>query len=513
MLRHGVFLTPSNLTMGLLPDTMVEDQMSTDSSGIHFLTTGMRTRGEVISRAALNPPSGNLITMIPFLGIQGDFRVILVTDLAIYDYANGNYLDITPEGYEFDNLLELPWSHDTFGGSLLFSNREAGIFRYQGNEVEYLDEGLSSTIIRSYGPYAVILGTKEDGFNIGQRVRWSDIGNPKEWWGETSGFVDLVDTPDDIVAAEPLGNSLVIYKRQSIHMLDFLGGVATFRISPITTGVGAVSPKAVVNMGDHHIFMSRENVYMFNGSPNLEPIGDSVKAELFRDINFLYSKNIYSLYSHLHESCFFFVPKGESEYPGDVWEYKNTTQSWSRHNLGGHNYKSVIVEYDRGMTIAELEGTILDLEGPIAQLGDPGLDTIGFLSGLEVGDQLNTLFVLDGGNEIEGSQEESYWVSKEFTMEEEYITRKKRFLGLEIDYKGAGLIVEYSVDAGDNWTTSYDLLTATHTEKWHRVKIHFDESGETLKIRFKQKDGKRFEIRWFNILWELGGVYENDYST
>ena len=71
----------------------------------------------------------------------------------------------------------------------------------------------------------------DSGNEVPQRIRWSVPGDLNDWTGPGSGFLDLVDTPDPIMNGLMYGSSFIVYKRNSVIILDIVGsGSSTFRV-------------------------------------------------------------------------------------------------------------------------------------------------------------------------------------------------------------------------------------------------------------------------------------------
>ena len=83
---------------------------------------------------------------------------------------------------------------------------------------------------------------------------------------------------DPITQLYPLGNNLIIYKNDSIWVMrgDNLFNWFQEREEP---SVGCVAPLSVVDVGFGHIFLSKDNIYFFDGK-NIAPIGNKIKPWL-----------------------------------------------------------------------------------------------------------------------------------------------------------------------------------------------------------------------------------------
>ncbi len=90
------------------------------------------------------------------------------------------------------------------------------------------------------------------------RIAWSILGNPEDWSGTGSGTQDVsANDGDTLVGAAPLANNrLLCFKQNSIHELQVTN--PPFPLFVKFRGVGAVSKRAIVNVGDMIYFVTPE---------------------------------------------------------------------------------------------------------------------------------------------------------------------------------------------------------------------------------------------------------------
>src|SRR5690606_1436266 len=100
-----------------------------------------------------------------------------------------------------------------------------------------------------------------------------------------SGMVTLSQGVDWIQSAEPLGPYLVIYRERSVVLCTYVGGSQLFRFDTLAPGIGPVAPRAIVNLGNEHIFLGWDQVYSYQGGRMVEAIGDKVQERLIETLN------------------------------------------------------------------------------------------------------------------------------------------------------------------------------------------------------------------------------------
>tara|TARA_R110002167_G_scaffold34195_3_gene109205 strand:+ start:164 stop:1744 length:1581 start_codon:yes stop_codon:yes gene_type:complete len=183
-------------------------------------------------------------------------------------------------------------------------------------------------------------------------VRWSDAipsgaaTNGANTWntGSTaseSGEATIGGTKGVILNALPLGNELLIYKEDSIHSLNYVGGTFTFNLREKFKDVGLFSRDAVVDIGDgRHVFMSTNDVVVTNGQSVVSIVDDKVKTFLFSQIDSTYYYKTFMVNNRIQNEIWICYPQTNATngLPNRalVWNYKDNT--WSIRDLPSVNY-------------------------------------------------------------------------------------------------------------------------------------------------------------------------------
>lgn len=138
-------------------------------------------------------------------------------------------------------------------------------------------------IVIQFGGFILLMNIEQDGQRHSSRVMWSDINRPLAYEpgelytppsGEETeslaGFQDL-DYGDDIIAAAQLGGSLMIYTKRSIWRCyvsaaspDAVFGFQKVYSEPENQKGCIVYPNTLVNLGDMHVYASRDDFYVFS---------------------------------------------------------------------------------------------------------------------------------------------------------------------------------------------------------------------------------------------------------
>lgn len=118
----------------------------------------------------------------------------------------------------------------------------------------------------------VMLANIDDGTAKPDGWACCDIEDITDWTPTATNQADsgrLYDTPGPIRALEPLRDSIVAYKDDSIYIAEYLGDLANgiiWQWRLISDKVGASSAHGVCRVNDAHYFIHRSGFYVFDGA-------------------------------------------------------------------------------------------------------------------------------------------------------------------------------------------------------------------------------------------------------
>jgi len=104
-------------------------------------------------------------------------------------------------------------------------------------------------------------------------VKWSTEASyftaPVTWDSSDAtldaGEYELADTPGAILDGLPLGDSFIIYKNDSIYIMNYVGTPYIFSFKLLSPTIGALCKNSVVDFENGHFFMGNSNFYLCNG--------------------------------------------------------------------------------------------------------------------------------------------------------------------------------------------------------------------------------------------------------
>ena len=218
-------------------------------------------------------------------------------------------------------------------------------------------------------------------------VKWSaatEPGSVPSTWvpapDNDAGAVELADSPGAIICAYPLGDSLLIYKRTAIYQARF-GGANVFSFRKVSSSLGALTPRAVCDIGNGlHFVVTDGDIVLFDGT-NARTIGESrVRDFLFENIdgdNFL---NLFCVYNRSRDEVLLAYPSKESNgIPDKALVYDVSRDSFGVRDIPDtrHGFVGFINDTAPGNTWADRTETWEDAVGTWAQtVGSEATDSL-----------------------------------------------------------------------------------------------------------------------------------------
>jgi hypothetical protein len=328
----------------------------------------------VWTEVGVNKLSGTLMAMDNYYQFDGDDYLIAITTTKCYTYdpENNTFLDIT--GGTLNGSTGYPVVTENAQNYFVFTNGIDPVKYWTGSgniaDLPGLDDcegGVTSVRCKSllyFQNFLVLGNTTEDGNPRPQRIRWSCIGDITSWKNvdgdaskQQAGYGDLTDDVSWVQAMRPLGNYVVVYKERAIQLINYVGGTTIWNKWPAFIGTGLLSTRALVDLGDEHIFVGNDNIYSFNGrDPAIA--GDNIAKEFFRTLDPDKTELLNSFYiEEVPELWFSFVSIDSADgKPDKAICYNVDTKAWSFRDIpmmayGYYNRKDE-------MTIDSMEFTI-----------------------------------------------------------------------------------------------------------------------------------------------------------
>jgi len=124
-------------------------------------------------------------------------------------------------------------------------------------------------------------------------VKWSteaSQGSPPSTFDEADATLDageyeLSDTPGDIIDGLPLGDTFIIYKDDSIYIMNYVGTPYIFSFKLMSPTIGLLAKEAVAEFEGGHFFMGNSDFYVCNGQTVTPMLSNKLRRTVFDELN------------------------------------------------------------------------------------------------------------------------------------------------------------------------------------------------------------------------------------
>ena len=184
------------------------------------------------------------------------------------------------------------------------------------------DAAWTCSAMRPYKSFLVALDVNKSGTRYPQMVKWShpaDTGGIPVSWDETDPTKDageylLAETSGYAVDCVPLRDVNVVYKEDSIYLMQYIGGVFIFRFSALSKHLGLLSRRCAVEFtpGRHAAFCVGD-IIQHDGQQVKSIVDAKMRRWLFNNIDGTnYPTSFVVNYASLSEVWFCFPTTGNT---------------------------------------------------------------------------------------------------------------------------------------------------------------------------------------------------------
>lgn len=333
-----------------IPKNLIKDDAWSDGNNVHFGVGYVEKVGgwrKFIGQQL----DGELMAIDNYFKFNGDSYLMFVTTKRVYYYdpVNNTVVDITgdtPLTGGNEDIVITENAQDYF----LITNGVDPIKYWDGISpsiadlpgLDDCDGGVKSVRAKAmlyFQNFLILLNTTENGHPCPQRMRTSQINDITKWKKNSDGsgesfWGDLTDGVDWGVRLMPFANYVVAYKERSIQVLSYVGGDLVWDKRPAIIGTGLLAPRAIVDLGDEHIFIGPDNIYSFD-LVDVKIAGDDIAKEFFRLLDpGKANLTIGFFIEETPEAWFVFVSTTSPDgLPDKAIVYNTDTKAWSIRDL------------------------------------------------------------------------------------------------------------------------------------------------------------------------------------
>jgi hypothetical protein len=228
----------------------------------------------------------------------------------------------------FSGQLRL-YSQDTFGDDLIFNPRAGGVYYWDesaglsARATALSDMGGASdapvaafqVMVSPADRHVICFGVNPLGSSAIDPllVRWSDQENAVDWTPTATNTAggQVLSSGTTIVGAIKTRQEKLIFTDTSIHAMRFSGAPHVYQFSVVAENVTALSPKAMISVGDAVFFMDLEGFYIYRGA--VEPLPCSVFDHVFSSLDRGQVYKVFALNNPDNHEVTWFYPSGASQ--------------------------------------------------------------------------------------------------------------------------------------------------------------------------------------------------------
>lgn len=321
----------------------------------------------------------------------------------LYDPLTPAWYDITPTDYAVqlwstDYLFLAPPTTCISPDQQLILTNTAGVWRWEPEAQDdplnpgimealpgLTDAGIQSAFTcASFGPHLILGAVQIDDVWYGERYYWSQTNNSELWTigfnedtevTSLAGFADLPFNQSQqsvvIIRMEPLRDYLLIYTKEMVFSLEFVGSPFIWVRRPLQNGFGLRSWDSIVNMGDRHIVAAWDgDIYEFNGVEK-QSIGAPVRDWLNRAVEGANGGYIRGFRRFKDDSAVFYFSTNSSTplRPDTAIVWNTKERAWTIEDFPFMVGKNVTTEgVDGNLVVIDTYKTINSLSGTIDDL-------------------------------------------------------------------------------------------------------------------------------------------------
>jgi len=168
-------------------------------------------------------------------------------------------------------------------------------------------------------------------------MEWSNADDVETWVPTTvnsAGNLVLRDLESEIRAVVRLGDRLAVYGSDSMALVTFLGSPFYFGINPAVNGIGAVGTNSVVAVGRRNYGLSKQGVFVTDGS-QFDYIDDPAIRQWLRGrLNLNQLSKIVSYHDEANTQVVWYYPQGNGLEPSEGIGYDYQRKAWTIYDFG-----------------------------------------------------------------------------------------------------------------------------------------------------------------------------------
>lgn len=420
--------------------------------------------------------------------LSGNRRLIAGTSTKLYELSSTTWTDRS-RATSYTLGADDRWSFIQYANSTLAATPSAVLQRSTSGAFADIATAPQAKLIESAQGFAVAFNTQDATYGSSPDRWWcSALYDETNWTPAISTQCTtgrLVGGSGPLTAARRFGDNLVAYKSGTMFVGSYVGAPEVWRWAQVSTDVGCVGQDAVVDTVIGHIFVGKDNVYLYDGTTPRPLANGTVRRWLFADMSSTYQYKVQCLWDRTNHLVWIFYPSSDGTLDRTA-VYHVLTQRWGLANQAIQavvNYTSPTITFDGGSSSI----TTYDA-GPTVPFDSPFWIAGGVSPAVVSSSVLSTL---------SGACASASFTTGDFGDDEGYRT----CTNLRVRYTAkptTSIAVGFTKDAeGDTLAINASQAQADgrhnlrQTARWHRFAVTTTGDFEVTAVRPEFKEGGR----------------------
>lgn len=178
-----------------------------------------------------------------------------------------------------------------------------------------------------------------------EQVKWSAAaapGNvPASWTPAATneaGSAELSDTPGEIISGKNLRASLAIYKKQSTHIVDYIGGEEIFAFRTLFSQAGALTRHGVADINGSHFVVTDGDVVLHDGSNIRSLVKNRRRRFLFNQLDQDNFDNLFCVFNRERNEVWLCFPESGNTFASRAMIYDVALDAWGDRELSNISF-------------------------------------------------------------------------------------------------------------------------------------------------------------------------------
>ena len=139
-----------------------------------------------------------------------------------------------------------------------------GMYASTGTSVS-TSQTLKADCVEVFRNRVFIGNVNNAGTEYDSRVQWSSLGDPNDW--PVANYNDVIDKEgDEVVRLKAYGDSLIIFKRNSVHKAVYTGGDLPYFFTQVDANTVNNAPWTVAQIPNGLVFLNEEGLNITDGN-------------------------------------------------------------------------------------------------------------------------------------------------------------------------------------------------------------------------------------------------------